>query len=289
MAIDAVDYIFLMALENLLLILIIFWVSKLPLNVSIFKVVMLFICFLFLIITFSYYSIIFFPILFSFVLKSKFDKQLIFYSAYCVLIYLISMEIQNILIVDTPILEKVYDSGRENFFIVKFIIHVIINAGLVKITQKGIKKIDVSNEKTINVMIINLFTMILFINFIDYVAVTLGVKSIFSIGMIVVLLIMVLSNSVHIYIFNKQMKSSYEDKLRLQSIKDMEDYITKVESMNLQLRKFRHDYQNLISSLAFSLIDEENTTKSILMDYSNKYLSHNFDDIAYIYNVKDKY
>ena len=92
-----------------------------------------------------------------------------------------------------------------------------------------------------------------------------------------------------LYIYNSS-KKIRQDKLSLQQIKDLKTYTQQLESSQRSLRKFKHDYQNMLLSLKLSAKkshDKELIDK--LAEYSSKTLEDKvlwqFNDVD---NVKDE-
>ncbi|NYA65527.1 ATPase, partial [Lactobacillus salivarius] len=92
-----------------------------------------------------------------------------------------------------------------------------------------------------------------------------------------------------LYIYNNS-KKIRQDKLNLQQIKDLKTYTQQLESSQRSLRKFKHDYQNMLLSLKLSAKkshDKELIDK--LAEYSSKILEDKvlwqFNDVD---NVKDE-
>ena len=92
-----------------------------------------------------------------------------------------------------------------------------------------------------------------------------------------------------LYIYNNS-KKIRQDKLSLQQIKDLKIYTQQLESSQRSLRKFKHDYQNMLLSLKLSAKkshDKELIDK--LAEYSSKILEDKvlwqFNDVD---NVKDE-
>src|SRR5699024_3173321 len=92
-----------------------------------------------------------------------------------------------------------------------------------------------------------------------------------------------------LYIYNNS-KKIRQDKLSLQQIKDLKTYTQQLESSQRCLRKFKHDYQNMLLSLKLSAKkshDKELIDK--LAEYSSKTLEDKvlwqFNDVD---NVKDE-
>lgn len=92
-----------------------------------------------------------------------------------------------------------------------------------------------------------------------------------------------------LYIYNNS-KKIRQDKLSLQQIKDLKTYTQQLESSQRSLRKFKHDYQNMLLSLKLSAKkshDKELIDK--LAEYSSKTLEDKvlwqFNDVD---NVKDE-
>lgn len=92
-----------------------------------------------------------------------------------------------------------------------------------------------------------------------------------------------------LYIYNNS-KKIRQDKLNLQQIKDLKTYTQQLESSQRGLRKFKHDYQNMLLSLKLSAKkshDKELIDK--LAEYSSKTLEDKvlwqFNDVD---NVKDE-
>lgn len=93
--------------------------------------------------------------------------------------------------------------------------------------------------------------------------------------------------SLFVYSINKKIR---QDKLSLQQINDLKIYTQQLESSQRSLRKFKHDYQNMLLSLKLSAKkshDKELIDK--LAEYSSKTLEDKvlwqFNDVD---NVKDK-
>ncbi|MFD3388686.1 GHKL domain-containing protein [Ligilactobacillus salivarius] len=92
-----------------------------------------------------------------------------------------------------------------------------------------------------------------------------------------------------LYIYNSS-KKIRQDKLSLQQIKDLKIYTQQLESSQRSLRKFKHDYQNMLLSLKLSAKkshDKELIDK--LAEYSSKTLEDKvlwqFNDVD---NIKDE-
>lgn len=92
-----------------------------------------------------------------------------------------------------------------------------------------------------------------------------------------------------LYIYNSS-KKIRQDKLSLQQIKDLKIYTQQLESSQRSLRKFKHDYQNMLVSLKLSA--KKNHDKELidkLAEYSSKILEDKvlwqFNDVD---NIKDE-
>lgn len=67
--------------------------------------------------------------------------------------------------------------------------------------------------------------------------------------------------------YTKEMKSKYENR----HLKERNLYIKELERKNTELRRFKHDYKNLLTSLSVSLRSESSDNDSIqrLLDYAD--------------------
>ena len=105
---------------------------------------------------------------------------------------------------------------------------------------------------------------------------------------LILLVVITLQLIFSLYIYNSS-KKIRQDKLNIQQIKDLKIYTQQLESSQRKLRKFKHDYQNMLLSLSISA--KKNHDKELvdkLAEYSNKTLEDKvlwqFNDID---NIKD--
>ncbi|EGM49651.1 AbpK sensory transduction histidine kinase [Ligilactobacillus salivarius GJ-24] len=105
---------------------------------------------------------------------------------------------------------------------------------------------------------------------------------------LILLVVIALQLIFSLYIYNSS-KKIRQDKLNIQQIKDLKIYTQQLESSQRKLRKFKHDYQNMLLSLSISA--KKNHDKELvdkLAEYSNKTLEDKvlwqFNDID---NIKD--
>lgn len=86
--------------------------------------------------------------------------------------------------------------------------------------------------------------------------------------------------------YMKELKSNYESK----SLVERNLYIKELERSNTELRRFKHDYKNLLASLSVSIKSDSRDTDSIqtLLDYadSNIDLTSNIENTN-LYHLKD--
>ncbi|OQQ81976.1 GHKL domain-containing protein [Ligilactobacillus salivarius] len=106
---------------------------------------------------------------------------------------------------------------------------------------------------------------------------------------LILLVVIIVQLIFSLYIYNNS-KKIRQDKLSLQQIKDLKTYTQQLESSQRSLRKFKHDYQNMLLSLKLSAKkshDKELIDK--LAEYSSKTLEDKvlwqFNDVD---NVKDE-
>lgn len=106
---------------------------------------------------------------------------------------------------------------------------------------------------------------------------------------LILLVVIIVQLIFSLYIYNNS-KKIRQDKLSLQQIKDLKIYTQQLESSQRSLRKFKHDYQNMLLSLKLSAKkshDKELIDK--LAEYSSKILEDKvlwqFNDVD---NIKDE-
>ncbi|URZ88043.1 sensor histidine kinase [Floricoccus penangensis] len=90
--------------------------------------------------------------------------------------------------------------------------------------------------------------------------------------------------------FNKK-RMEHEDNLLKKRVEVLKFYTNKLEKEQLELKKFKHDYKNLLLSLKDSIESNELSSEAIeeFQKYSSRYLNsdtdHSIDDIVNIKNV----
>ncbi|WP_225361601.1 GHKL domain-containing protein [Ligilactobacillus salivarius] len=106
---------------------------------------------------------------------------------------------------------------------------------------------------------------------------------------LILLVVIIVQLIFSLYIYNNS-KKIRQDKLSLQQIKDLKIYTQQLESSQRSLRKFKHDYQNMLVSLKLSA--KKNHDKELidkLAEYSSKILEDKvlwqFNDVD---NIKDE-
>ncbi|WOX37448.1 GHKL domain-containing protein [Ligilactobacillus salivarius] len=104
---------------------------------------------------------------------------------------------------------------------------------------------------------------------------------------LILLVVITLQLIFSLYIYNSS-KKIRQDKLNIQQIKDLKIYTQQLESSQRKLRKFKHDYQNMLLSLSISA--KKNHDKELvdkLAEYSNKTLEDKVWQFNDIDNIKD--
>lgn len=176
-----------------------------------------------------------------------------------------------------------------NFSIIQMIsFDVITYVLLYMIIMKTdiIRPLDRENDKDGKVyfwLVVYIFVTSVGINYISYF---IKAESFVSVMLIVFFAVQMFFV---IYLYRTSQKVT-KDKLFLQQMRDLKTYTQQLEENQRNLRKFKHDYQNMLLSLqlsAKSRHDEELVAK--LSDYSNTHLNSkvlwHFDNID---NIKDE-
>ncbi|MBL3531503.1 GHKL domain-containing protein [Companilactobacillus zhachilii] len=80
-----------------------------------------------------------------------------------------------------------------------------------------------------------------------------------------------------------------ETKLKLQQMNERDAYINELEKSNNELRRFKHDYKNLLLSLSVSADDNKSLKSSVdeLLNYKRMHLTSESSK-ANLYSIKDK-
>ncbi|PRR81921.1 sensor histidine kinase [Clostridium vincentii] len=173
------------------------------------------------------------------------------------------------------IIEYFNISGIDNFIVklincLVFLFFMIItskriNKIAINLERKGFKAINVFKRKSISIIGCIAIIIIFFLNLFvinnsqtsyNFFALTITfAMSYLIIGVIIV------------FVIYKSMKSDVESKTREKELKTITIYNENLESLYTDMRKFRHDYVNILSSMA-SYMEEDDMTG--LKEYFNK-------------------
>ncbi|COE33827.1 quorum-sensing sensor histidine kinase AgrC [Staphylococcus warneri] len=178
-------------------------------------------------------------------------RKIKFYSILAVLITSLIMYLSNFttLVLYVTVLDKITDTYilLTIYMLVFFIVSLITSLVLRFLLQK-LKTSYLSMNKTYNI-IIALVLVISFVFFYSYSLVnTSAFESLRSYGIIFVGLIIFLS--IIIFILSMFTLREMRYKRNLQEIETYYEYTLKIESINNEMRKFRHDYVNILSTMS---------------------------------------
>lgn len=218
-------------------------------------------------------------LLYFFYRKSKNDYQtlgrLMIMGAIPYIIYPIMLLVINILNINFSIIQMI------SFDVITYIVLYMI---IMK--TNIIRPLDRENDKDGKVyfwLVVYIFVTSVGINYISYFIKAEAFVSVMLIVFFAVQMFFV------IYLYRTSQKVT-KDKLFLQQMRDLKTYTQQLEENQRNLRKFKHDYQNMLLSLqlsAKSRHDKELVAK--LSDYSNTHLNSkvlwHFDNID---NIKDE-
>lgn len=157
---------------------------------------------------------------------------------------------------------------------------------LILIASKKMKffksiKIKMIDRKPLLLRLVEIYDMT-FIIF-NIILNTLGFTKIsqietFNIGLLSFILIEIVFAGVVCYISKKIQMQKYEKALMEQKLITLKKYTDTLENEQRRLRKFKHDYQNLVLSLEEIVHEEHSKLLSKYIETFKKYVNDNFDD-----------
>lgn len=190
-------------------------------------------------------------------------------------------------IITTPVLSLNLFNEINNFGLVfiKFLLELLITI----ISVKFLKKMNIDESFTTTFLLVYLFLIIyLFMSFIQhfsaYIPLISGILLFILIQLIIVTFILVLDR--------KSQNKKYNEKIIKDQLDNLRVYTEHLDIEQKKVRKFKHDYKNIITSLD-SIAHMENNQRlldslSELTDYSNEYFNSSFmslfKDLEYVSN-----